>query len=47
MSEVARRHGVNGNQVFEWRRLMAQGAFTAAGAGEEVVPASVYRALEA
>jgi len=26
---------------------MAQGALTAAGAGEEVVPASDYRALEA
>jgi len=30
-----------------WRRLMTQGALTAAGAGEEVVPASDYRALEA
>ena len=29
------------------RRLMAQGALTAAGAGEEVVPASEYRALQA
>ena len=37
---------MNGNQVFGWRRLMAQGALTAAGAGEEVVPASEYRALE-
>lgn len=47
VSEVARRHGVAGNQVFGWRRLMAQGALTAAGAGEEVVAASEYRALEA
>ena len=47
VSEVARRHGVGANQVFGWRRLMAQGALTAAGAGEEVVPASEYRALEA
>lgn len=47
VSEVARRHGVAGNQVFGWRRLMAQGALTAAGAGEEVVAASDYRALEA
>ncbi len=46
VSEVARRHGVAGNQVFGWRRLMAQGALTAAGAGEEVVAASEYRALE-
>src|SRR5688500_18297327 len=44
---VARRHGIAGNQLFTWRRLMmAQGALTAAGAGEEVVPASEYRAAQ-
>src|SRR4051794_5354910 len=32
-----------GNQLFTWRRLMAQGALTAASAGEEVVPASELR----
>ncbi len=42
VSLVARRHGIAGNQLFTWRRLMAQGAV-----GEEVVPASDYRALEA
>jgi transposase len=47
VSLVARQHGVAGDQLFNWRRLMAQGALTAAGAGEEVVPASDYRALEA
>ena len=46
VSLVARRHGIAGNQLFTWRRLMAQGAFTAAGAGEEVVPASKYRAAQ-
>ena len=46
MSLVARRHGVAPNQVFSWRRLAAQGALTAAGAEEEVVPASDYRALQ-
>jgi transposase-like protein len=46
VSLVARRHGVNPNQLFTWRRLAAQGAFTAAAAGEEVVPASDYRALQ-
>ena len=46
VSLVARRHGIGGNQIFTWRRLMAQGALTAATAGEEVVPASEYRALE-
>lgn len=29
-----------------WRRLVAQGALTAAGSGEEVVPASDHRALQ-
>lgn len=46
VSIVARRHGIAGNQLFTWRRLMAQGAFTAAGAGEEVVPASECRAAQ-
>ena len=46
-SLVARQHGISGSQVFTWRRLMSQGALTAAAAGEEVVPASDYRALEA
>lgn len=47
VSLVARRHGIAGSQLFNWRRLMAQGVLTAAGAGEEVVPASEYRALQA
>src|SRR5215211_2154362 len=44
VSLVARRHGIAANQLFTWRRLMAQGALTAAGAGEQVVPASELRA---
>ena len=43
---VARRHGVAPNQLFTWRRLAAQGALTAAGAEEAVVPASDYKALQ-
>jgi transposase len=46
VSLVARRHGVAPNQLFSWRRLAAQGALTAAGHEEEVVPASEYRALQ-
>ena len=45
VSLVARRHGVAPNQLFRWRRLYAEGALSAVGAGEEVVPASEYRAL--
>ena len=46
VSLVARQHGVAPNQVFTWRRLYAAGALSAVGAGEEVVPASDYRALQ-
>lgn len=48
VSLVARRHGIGAGQLFTWHRLMAQGALTAAGAGEEIVRASdEYRALQA
>ena len=46
VSLVARQHGVAPNQLFTWRRLVAHGGLTAAGSGEEVVPASDYRALQ-
>ena len=46
VSLVARRHGIAPNQLFHWRKLAAQGALTAAGRGEEVVPASDYSALQ-
>ena len=46
VSLVARQHGVAPNQVFTWRRLYAEGALSAIGAGEEVVPSSEYRALQ-
>ncbi|GJE04226.1 hypothetical protein GMJLKIPL_6187 [Methylobacterium isbiliense] len=46
VSLVARRHGLNANQLFTWHRLMARGAFTAAGTSEEVVPASELRAAQ-
>lgn len=46
VSLVARQHGVAPNQVFSWRRLYSEGALLAVGAGEEVVPASEYRALQ-
>jgi transposase len=46
VSLVARQHGVAPNQVFTWRRLYAEGALSAIGTGEEVVPASEYRSLQ-
>jgi transposase len=46
VSLVARRVGIAPNQLFRWRKLASQGALAAAGAGEEVVPASEYKALQ-
>jgi len=46
VSLVARQHGIAPNQLFSWRRLYAEGALSAVSAGEEVVPASDYRALQ-
>ncbi|MFP3710213.1 transposase, partial [Paraburkholderia sp. SIMBA_009] len=40
VSAVARRHGVNANQVFAWRKQYQEGSLAALKAGESVVPAS-------
>jgi transposase len=40
VSGVARRHQVNANQVFAWRKLCQDGSLSAVSAGEQVVPAS-------
>ena len=40
VSLVARQHGVAASQLFNWRKLDREGALTAVGAGESVVPAS-------
>ena len=42
MSIVARRHGIQPNQLFAWRKLASQGALSATAAEEKVVPASEY-----
>ena len=46
VSIVARRYGIQPNQLFTWRKLATQGALTATAAEEDVVPASEYRALQ-
>jgi transposase len=40
VSLVARKHGINPNQVFHWRKLERVGALTAIEAGATVVPAA-------
>jgi len=46
VSQIARKYGVNPNQLFHWRRLMRQGALCAIGAGEDVVAASEVKELK-
>lgn len=46
VSLIARRHGLAPSLLFTWRKLASQGALTATGAEEEVVPASDYRHLQ-
>jgi transposase len=43
---VARRYGIQPNQLFTWRKLASHGALTATAAQEDVVPASEYRSLQ-
>lgn len=40
VSLVARRNGVNPNQLFHWRKLYQTGSLMSVAAGEPVVPAS-------
>ncbi len=47
VSQVARKYGVNPNQIFNWRRLMREGALSAVRADEEVVGASEVKQLKA
>jgi transposase len=47
ISAVARKYGVHPNQIFRWRKLVQEGAFTAVRAGEEVVPLSEMKELRA
>lgn len=39
VSATARRHGVNPNQVFSWRKHYDEGSLTAVNAGEAIVSA--------
>lgn len=46
LSYVARKHGIAPNQLFLWRRTMEDGAMTAVGSEEAVVPESEMRQLQ-
>lgn len=45
-SQAARKYGVNPNQIFNWRKLMRQGALSAIRAEEQVVPVSEVKQLK-
>ena len=47
VSAVARKYGINPNQMFHWRKLMREGALVAVGADDHVVPASEVKRLKA
>ena len=47
VSYVARQNGVSPSQLFSWRRLAREGKLSAIQAGEEVVPASEIKRLNA
>jgi len=46
VSSVARKYGVNPNQLFTWRRLMRDGGFVAVASQDTVVPASGAKQLK-
>src|ERR1700733_1237781 len=45
ISLVARQHKLSPSLLFRWRKLASEGALSAVGADEEVVPASELKAL--
>lgn len=47
VSGVARKYGIAPSLLFYWRRMMENGALTAVGANEDVVPVSEMKALKA
>ena len=44
VSSVARKYGISPSQLFEWKRKMEDGALTAVGSEERVVPESELKA---
>jgi transposase len=46
ISAVARKYGIHPNQLFRWRKLAEEGALSAVGADEGVVPASEVKELK-
>jgi transposase len=46
LSITARKHGINPSQLFNWRRLMEEGALEGIRSEEGVVPKGYVRDLE-
>lgn len=47
VSSVARERGIAASMLFQWRKLMDEGALESLGAEEQVVPVSKVKDLEA
>ena len=43
---VARRHGVNANQVFQWRKLLREGRLDVAPNAGQLLPVSLAEVIE-
>lgn len=44
---IARTHGVNANQVFQWRKLYSQGRLGATSASPQLLPVRMSEVVEA
>jgi transposase len=42
---IARRHGVNANQVFQWRKLYREGRLDLAAAASQLVPVRIAEVI--
>lgn len=47
VSLVARKYGIPPKRLYNWRKCMQEGSIVAAKSGEEVVPKSEYKKLQA
>ena len=46
MAVLARRHGVNANQVFQWRKLLREGRLDVKAAPAQLVPVRVTEVID-
>ena len=47
MALIARRHGINANQVFQWRKLYREGRLDVAPATAQLLPVQIAEVVNA